>query len=218
LAMALVALVSLVAPGVSANDELKYQRIESKLKTKRLDTVKYEEVDITEVVKDIAKKAGVNILVDKKALKEIDEDDRVIELELADITADNALNIVIEQVGLVRSYKFGLLFLTTKEKAQERTILRSYDIRDITVKIKDFPSPKLRLKGEDAASGIIEFPDQEDDPPDADEIIEMIEESVEADWGGTASVREVKGHLVVRAPRDVQVEVAKLLAQLRASK
>jgi hypothetical protein len=46
----------------------------------------------------------------------------------------------------------------------------------------------------------------------------MIEESVDADWGGAASVSIVKGQLIVRASREVHKDVANLLDQLRSAK
>jgi hypothetical protein len=126
---------------------------------------------------------------------------------------------VLDQVKLKKSYKNGVLYLTTEEKAQESTIIKTYDVRDITVKINDFPAPRIRLKAADDSGGgpIIEVPDEKPEV-DTDDIVELIEDSVKADWGGKATVKVVKGNLIVTAPRNVHKEVATLLAQLRASK
>jgi hypothetical protein len=48
--------------------------------------------------------------------------------------------------------------------------------------------------------------------------VELIEESIKADWGGKASVTIVKGNLIVRATRAVHKEVSSLLRQLRSAK
>ncbi|MBZ0136530.1 MAG: hypothetical protein K8I27_09175 [Planctomycetes bacterium] len=199
-------------------DEATYRKIESQLESTTLDTLAYEEADVTEVVKDIAKKARITIVIDKKALEEVDEDDRLITIELAEIKAMNALNIVLDQVGLHKMYKNGVLYLSTEEKAAGVTITKTYDVRDITAKINDFPAPKLRLKGADDTSNgpDIEYPREDD--VDTDDIVEMIEESVDADWGDTATVTVAQGQLIVRAPRKVQKDVAELLDQLRSAK
>jgi type II secretory pathway component GspD/PulD (secretin) len=211
---------ALIAPVFAGDekDEATYRKIESQLESTTIDTLAYEDADVTEVVKDIAKKARVTIVFDKAALEGVGEEDRKITLELAEIKAMNALNIVVDQIGLFKQYKNGILYITTEEKAAEATVTKTYDVRDITVKINDFPAPKLRLKGEDSDGGFeIELPDDETDV-ETDDIVEMIEDSVEADWGGTATVTVSQGQLIVRATRSVQKDVAELIDQLRASK
>jgi type II secretory pathway component GspD/PulD (secretin) len=211
---------ALIAPVFAGEekDEATYRKIESQLESTTIDTLAYEDADVTEVVKDIAKKARVTIVFDKAALEGVGEEDRKITLELAEIKAMNALNIVVDQIGLFKQYKNGILYITTEEKAAEATVTKTYDVRDITVKINDFPAPKLRLKGEDSDGGFeIELPDDETDV-ETDDIVEMIEDSVEADWGGTATVTVSQGQLIVRATRSVQKDVAELIDQLRASK
>jgi hypothetical protein len=217
---ALLLSFALIAPVFAGDekDEATYRKIESQLESTTIDTLAYEDADVTEVVKDIAKKARVTIVFDKAALEGVSENDRKITLELAEIKAMNALNIVVDQIGLFKQYKNGILYITTEEKAAEATVTKTYDVRDITVKINDFPAPKLRLKGEDSDGGFeIEIPD-EDKIVETDEIVEMIEESVEADWGDTATVTVSQGQLIVRAPRSVQKDVGELIDQLRASK
>lgn len=205
------------SPLFAGDDEAAYKKIENLLETTKIETLAYEDADVTEVIKYIAKEARVTIVIDKKALEDVDEDDREITLELADVKADNALNIVVDQIGLVRAFKNGVLYVTTKEKADDETVTKTYDIRDITVKIKDFPAPKLRLREDGDEGGIIiEIPKEDD--PETDDVIEIIEESVDADWGDTASVSTIKGQLVVRAPRKIHKEVSGLLNQLRAAK
>lgn len=198
-------------------EDATYRKIEAQLDSTVIPNLSFEDADIADVVKQIAKKANITIIIDKKALEGVSASDRKITLELAEIKAGNALNIVIDQVKLKKSYKNGVLYITTEEKAEEAVVTKTYDVRDITVKITDFPAPKLRLKArDDSSSGpIIEYPDDAKQPPSADDIVEQIEESVKADWGGKASVTIVKGHLLVRATRAVQKEVAKLLNQLR---
>jgi hypothetical protein len=221
LLVASVLSLALIAPVFAGEDkdEATYRKMESQLDSTTIDTLAYEDADVTEVVKDIAKKARVTIVFDKTALEGVSEEDRKITLELADIKAINALNIVIDQIGLFKQYKNGILYITTEEKAQEATVTKTYDVRDITAKINDFPAPKLRLKGEDDDGGgpEVEIPD-EDKIVETDDIVEMIEDTVDADWGGAATVTVSQGQLIIRATRKVHKDVADLLDQLRSSK
>ncbi len=200
-----------------AKEEATYKKIEAKLDATVVPTVAYDEVDVTEVIKDFAKKGSITIVIDKKALEGVSADDRKITLELADVKLGNALNIVIDQIGLVKSYKNGILYITTKEKAQGTVSTKTYDVRDITMRITDFPTPEIKLKAQDEASGPdIIVPDE--DPPTTDDIIEMIEGAVTADWGNTAKITVAQGQLIITAPREVHKSVANLLDQLRETK
>lgn len=218
---AVALLAALVSVPLFAGDkeEATYRKIESQLNSTTIDTLAYEDADVTEVVKDIARKARVTIVIDKKALEDVSDEDRKITLELASVKAINALNIVIDQIGLFKAYKNGVLYITTEEKAKEATVIKTYDVRDITVRIQDFPAPELKLRPADdsGTSGpIIQIPDE--DTPTTDDIVDMIQDSIDADWGDTASINIVKGQLIVRAPRNIQKEVANLLDLLRAAK
>lgn len=198
-------------------EDATYKKIESKLDSTVVPTIAYDEVDVTEVIKDFGKKGNITIVIDKKALEGVSADDRKITLELADIKLGNALNIVLDQIGLVKSYKNGVLYITTKEKAQGIVSTKTYDVRDITMRITDFPTPEIKLKAQDEPGGDIVIPDDKE-PPSTDDIIEMIEGSVTADWGNTAKITVAQGQLIITAPREVHKSVAELLDQLREAK
>lgn len=220
--IAAIAVVAVLGGPVFAQDakeDATYRKIEAQLEATVIPVLTYEDMDFAEVVKDLAKKANVTIVVDKKALEGVDAGDRKITLELSQIKAANVLNIVLDQVKLKKTYKNGVLYITSEDKADEATISKVYDVRDITVKITDFPAPELKLKpAADSGSGpIVEFPN-DDGIVETEDIVDLIEETIKADWGGKASVTIVKGNLIVRAPRTVHKEVASLLRQLRAAK
>lgn len=198
-------------------EEATYKKIEAKLDSTVVPTIAYDEVDVTEVIKDFSKKGSITIVIDKKALEGVSASDRKISLELADVKLGNALNIVLDQIGLVKSYKNGVLYITSKEKAQGVVSTKTYDVRDITMKITDFPTPEIKLKAQDENRGP-NFDVPKEDPPTTDDIVEMIEGSVTADWGNTAKIKVAQGQLIITAPREVHKSVADLLDQLRAAK
>lgn len=201
-----------------ADDTAAYRKIESKLDSTTIDALIFDETDIKAAVKTIAKKAGISILFDKSALEDLDDDERKSTLELSDIKASNALNLVLGQLGLSKGYKHGFLYVMGSDQVEEAVESSIYDVRDITARITDFTAPKLKLVGEgDDVGGIVEWPDYDEDFQ-IEDIVELIEDSIDADWGDTASVSEIKGQLVVRASRAVHKEVASLLGQLRGSK
>ncbi|MCA8919646.1 MAG: hypothetical protein KDB32_11250 [Planctomycetes bacterium] len=201
-----------------ADDTAAYRKIESKLDSTTIDALILDETDIKEAVKTIARKAGISILFDKSALEGLSDDERKVTLELSEIKASNALNLVLDQLGLTKGYKYGFLYVMCAETVEEAVEATIYDVRDITANVKDFEAPKLKLVGEgDDIGGIVHWPEQDEDIQ-LEDIVELIEDSIDADWGDTASVTEIKGQLVVRASRSVHKEVASLLDQLRGSK
>ncbi len=210
-------MVLMAAPVFADKETAQYRKIENLLDATVLADVTYEELDIKDVLKDIAKRANVSIVTDKKALAALDEDDRKITLDLANIKAGNVLNIVLGDVGLKKTYQYSVLYITSKERAKKKTSTKTYDVRDITVKIKDFAGPRLRLKSESDDGPPIEYPDDDDDI-ETDDIVELIEDTIDADWGGDASVSIINKQLVIRATRETHKEVKALLGQLRASK
>jgi type II secretory pathway component GspD/PulD (secretin) len=199
------------------SDEAAYRRIESRLETTRFDTFIYEEADVADVVRDIARRCGITIIFDRRALEGLSEEDRKITIELVDIRAGNALNIVVSEVRLQRVYRNGVLYIASTEAAAEATVVRVYDVRDITAKVQDFPGPRLRLRGEEGARGPIFEPPQER-VIETEDIVDLIEDTVKADWGGRHSIQIVRGVLVVNAPRNVQREVRTLISQLRTAR
>ncbi|MCF6228817.1 MAG: hypothetical protein L3J82_09195 [Planctomycetes bacterium] len=213
-----IALSLLGTPILADKDDAKYRKLETALNTTVLDSFSFENADIVDVVKHIAKKTRINIVFDKEALEGVDEDDRAVTIELSDIKAMNALKIVLEGVDLKQSFRFGVIYITTEEDAVAVTSLKTYDVRDITVAIRDFPAPKLRLRGPDGDSGIVIDIFDEEKHVDTDEIVEMIEDTIDADWGGTSSITLAMGQLIIRTTRATHQEVAILLAELRSSK
>lgn len=201
-----------------ASDEVAYQRIETQLDATRFETFMYEDADVTDVVKDIARRCRITIVFERKTLEALSDDDRKITLELADIKAANALNILLNQLALKRYFRDGILYIGTQEKAAETTFTRTYDVRDVTNKIRDFPAPKLRLRGnEDGGRVQIRLPEERNEV-DTDDIVEIIEDTVDADWGGNASIQVIKGVLVVTATRETHKEVRALIRQLRTTR
>ncbi|MHC4840030.1 MAG: hypothetical protein ACYTDT_03580 [Planctomycetota bacterium] len=214
---AAIALSLLGTPVMADKDDANYRKLETALKTTVIDSFSFEDTDIVDVVKTIAKKSRINIVFDKAAIEDMSEDDRLVTIELTDIKAQNALKIVLDQVGLYQSFRHGVVYITTEEDAVEATSLKTYDVRDITVIIRDFPSPRIRLKGADDVRGPEYYVDEEK-IVEADDIVDMIEETIDADWGGAASISKVMGQLVIRATRSTHQEIAGLLSELRSGK
>ncbi len=96
---------------------------------------------------------------------------------------ESALNGLARQVGLVWTMRDETLLLTTREDLEETPVLVDYDLRDVVVKLKDFPGPRINLK----EKGIeLEEEDRDDEKGDltSDELLAFIQSLVPGEGTG----------------------------------
>ena len=228
LAVVAALLLAISAPAVTtAQDpadttlDRQHEQIRRTLDTKKVD-VDFDETPLNDVIDYLKGRAGVAIVLDPKVGDDMGEEQ--ITVSMKNISLGNALRIILDFVDLTWTFRHGVLWITSAEEAfKGRTVLRIYDIRELTTKIRDFPGTRIRLRGDE--QGGIDFIDEYDEPvvepTDAEMLMETIEDTVAADsWGQNpeASIMTVMGMLVVRQTPEVHAEIAKLLAQLRQNR
>lgn len=197
----------LSAPVLADNGELK---INAALEASVFNTVEWNDTTLKEAMRDVAKKAGINIVIDSKNV----DAEQKLTLSLANMTCANLLGVVADVLKLRRYVSDNVLWITTKEEAIKniRTVTRTYDVRDITMEIRNFRGPRIengRLKDDQ--------PDDEKEPITIDEVIELIEKNVESEvWGQAGySISPFGGQLVISASSDIHRKVRRFLNQLR---
>src|SRR5262245_60460189 len=109
-------------------------------------TVRFADAPLAEVVRFLATATGVNVMV-SPAL-DARNDLPKITLRLVDVSARNALSVLLDVSGLGAVVRHGVLMITTKEDARGQPVLRLYYIADLTWKLRDFPGPELGLRTE----------------------------------------------------------------------
>lgn len=210
------------APDVRSDggyEALSYERISNILRTKTL-SVDFEETDLGEVVAFFHTVTGVNIVVDPLLGRERSAEELKVTLRVDDLPAGDVLDLVLKFKNLGRAYRHGVLLITTPEKSSGKPVLRTYDVRDLTFKIQDFPGPDIELKGSEEGGMAPSFVE----PADTTETIdtEMISDLIRSTCGGASwdenpdvRITEVSGVLWIRQTAGVHVEILKLLALLR---
>ena len=191
-----------------------------KLKVSKID-VTYDEMSLEDVLADIKAKTGVSIIIDPKSASEIDVDDIEISMTLNDIAAYDLLMAVAKHAEMRVVFKYGMAWMVTPEHYYDgRNIIKLYDVRDITMKIKNFPGIKIRLKGNSAGN---EVSWEEEDEPiidgiESDDLEEIIPDFVaNGNWDENpgASIQQIGGMLLIRQAPEVHYEIMKLLAEIR---
>ena len=167
--------------------------------------------------------AGLPVVVMPQAEAAVTDAGVVFNLDLPKpIAARSALNLIAELAGdeVAWTVRHDAVVFTTAEAARRASVvMRTYDVRALTVAVADFVAPDL------SGRGLVE-PDEREfgrveryvSRFDEDTILTLIEDTVApGTWGsGGTSVTFLSGTLVVRHTPQVQLEVARLLAQLGA--
>ncbi len=214
----------LVFSGVGSSDEdysrIQYQKIDSVLKTKKV-SVDFEETSLKEAISFVHTITGLNIVIDQNIYKDRDEESLRITLKVDDLSAGDVLDLMLRFKGLGRCMRHGVLFITTHAESSGRPYLKFYDVRDLTLKIQDFPGPDIELKGSGDQVGPV-FPGGEDEVKnniDLDEITELIKTTCgENSWDENPGCKlaEVNGVLMIRQTANVHAEILKLISMLRS--
>ncbi len=224
--LAMLLLLAGPAPVVSAQDGGQAARqqevIRQTLAAKRID-LDFDETAFPEVIEYMRARAGINMVVDPNVLEDVE--DETITLTLKNMAVGSALNIILDFVELKYTFRHGVLWITSPEEAwRGTTVMRIYDVRDLTMRIRNFPGTRIRLRGDEGGGGGGPVWEDEDEPvevPTIDDLEEIILEVTSPDsWDNNpdASILQIMGLLIIRQTPEVHREIAHLLAQLRANR
>jgi type II secretory pathway component GspD/PulD (secretin) len=88
---------------------------------------------------------GLNILVDAEVYKSQSEEQLKVTLKVKDLLLKSVLKLVLSARELSAMYKEGVVLIVPKGKIDKAVTLQLYDVRDLLLKIQDFPGPKVEL-------------------------------------------------------------------------
>ncbi len=163
----------------------------------------FAEMSLQKVADTIAKKHGINVMIDARALGDVGlASDLPITLRLADVSLLSGLNFMLHQMDLTWTIHDEVLLITTPEEAENMLITKVYDVADLVL-CKD-------KAGEEWA--------------DYDTLIELITSTIEPDsWdevggAGAIEVAPFAGAkmLVLAQTCQVHWQVEQLFDKLRA--
>lgn len=100
--------------------------------------------DAIDFVRDVT---NLNIVVSKKAQEEFADEE--LTLKLKKIKVRNCLELLLAQVSddLKYGFRHGVLWIGRSDEVVRQLVVRVYYIGDIINPPKDFPAPRLGLKG-----------------------------------------------------------------------
>lgn len=203
----------------AAVEDAAFDEIVEKLKRTRI-SVDYDDASLAEVLADLQRITGVNLLLDPKA--NAAREGASVTMKLENVRPLSVLGNVLRMFDLAAVYGDEALMVTLPSDEEAVTLV--YDVHELT-KVRDFSFPSRRiLKGLETELGrnfFVEDEEEEKPPkPDysAEELMDsLIESTPSGRWDDERySITHINGVLVVTQRPDVQVRVANIIMALKA--
>jgi hypothetical protein len=218
-------LLPLSAPGASAADPtVRGFALAQAMKTRRLHGVSFDKTKLEDVLAYLRVATGWNYVVKRAPILKagVDLDAVLVTLTLDDVSVATVLEIALEPSGLVAAVEGNIVYITTKADALGKPVLRLYAITHITFTITDFHGPDINLhpSGYTPVEEVVEEVPRDDDPlTDPAKVVELVKEIVDAPWDTEGwAISATKQILTVKAPRDIQRQVALALREIGSMK
>ena len=217
-----------------------------------LPQVEFISTPFKDVVDFFRNYGGVSIYVNWGALQGAGIDDAsTVTVRLRNVSFEKALKTALEDLGggttpLRYVVDEGVITISTKDDLDQKTLTRSYDIRDLIVRVPSFQGPKISLESsddddDDDGGGGSLFGDSTTGTGGSgggstvtettvtrqeliNSILELIQETIDRDsWGGEigsgpGSIRELGGQIIVTQTAENHRQMLDLLGMLREAK
>ncbi len=213
--LALAATVLTCAAGARAEHEA------ARRLAKRID-VSFVETPLERAVQEVGRLAKVAVVVD---VDEIDALERTVRMSLKDVPARVAFDAVLKGTYLTAMPDgYAVRIISSEQAGFERIALRSFDTRDLTYAVTNFPGPEFNYYHPRGACGSADMRLLQDDPPEQCVCSESLAEFVMSrihpeEWDAAlgTSIEERDGRLVVMQRPEVLEKIAGLIRTVRES-
>jgi hypothetical protein len=185
-------------------------------------SVDFEDTPLTAAIEYLKQVSGVNILIDKAVSDEREIDETRITLQVTDVTMRSAMALILEFSNLVVRWKHSVLMVTTPSRGRGKPVARMYDVRDVTLEMKDFPGPTIKLEASDGnqSVGIGGLGDEpEPQAPTRDQIMDLLQELMPEDFEveGT-SIATFGNAILIRQSPEVHAKITAILSLIRGAR
>jgi hypothetical protein len=196
--------------------------IQRKLETMKIE-FSYENTKLDAILDYIREFSGLTILLDPAVSEKVDKPIPLFRLK--DLALKNALKHLLSPFGLdYHITEKKVIFITDPKKAGGGNVLELHDIRDILVRLQDFPGPKVELVSAAAGAGgplggaAFTLEDPKPSSVGEEQVLELIKENIfPGTWEGDQTIEKTPNQqLLVNAPRNVHRDLREFLGKLRS--
>ncbi|MBI4563676.1 MAG: hypothetical protein HY716_03155 [Planctomycetes bacterium] len=193
---------------------------------RNLDTIKpimnFENARLEDILAYLRDFTGLNIHIDQ-ALGDKYDPTKTVTFKVKDLPLRNSLILLLRQFDLDFTVtQERIVLITSPDRAGGTPMLELHDIRDILVKITDFPGPRVELLSPSAAGMLSGASFTLDEPKESavseEQIVELIQENIApGTWEGEYTLEQTPNQqLLVNHTPKVQRELRQFLTRLRS--
>ncbi len=217
----MTAALALAMAGTAVAQDTRKAMVTGKLENSRI-TLDFKEAPLDDVLNFLREFTGIDFVLDAGVRDKLSDEQLKITFKAKDLTLKAALKLILTPRELTAVYRDGVLVVEHKDKTARAATMELYDVRDLLLKIQDFPGPIVELAGPGKSGGTFEFTVDE-----GKSVIEegFLEELVKANTGDrswdenpAASLSLANGRLIVTQSKKVHEEIRRLLNLLRQYK
>ncbi len=179
-------------------------------------SVDWKQVALEDVLKDLRRRLGFNILVARPMKERLEEE--VVDLTLTTVRASTILKLLQEQHKFVLQNRRGIVWVTTVEDAFKKSlVLKFYGVRVLLYTPPDFPAPDIGIRPSGVNAGEDDEEEVEREAKDPEVLLDFIRKGTGPNlWDVEGvSLQISKGTLIVRHSPEVQRKVSRFLNRLR---
>ncbi len=173
----------------------------------------FVDTDISQVVQFLIRQTRINFVLDSDAVVAgVDP----VTMRVNNMTLKNALDFIMQMTGLRYSIQDEAVFISNEAGVQGNVTMKTYEVRDLTLGLTMYPGPTIQLPEAGGQGSVItpEVPDE--NPPDINELIDIIQSVVAPDtWGGERNIEEINETMVIRQTPEIHAQIEDLLTALR---
>lgn len=189
-----------------------------KLDTMRIG-VDFENAALREVVEYLREATGLNFMIHPR----VGDPEAPVTLHLKNVRVRSVLRVILKPLGLGAVAREGMIVILPQEEIRPANVTRVYDVRDLFVKIRHFPGPRLELlpgRGSGRVPGpIVRWPEEAREPVDEmtlEDIVRTVTGGAAWDENDEARIRFTPDRrLVVTQTPDVHRKIERAIRRLR---
>lgn len=202
------------------------QEVLNKLNSMRL-SVDFNNAPLEQALDYLRDFSGLNLVLDAEVHQKFTEDRLKVTLKVKDLLLKSVLKLLLAPLDLTATFREGVLLILPKEKVDRSSVtLQMYDVRDLLLKIQDFPGPRVELvapsgTGQNPLMGAHFVLEEPRSTITEDFLTEMVKANTgERSWeeNPNVSIALSNGILIVSQSRRVHQEIRRLIEKLRQFK
>jgi hypothetical protein len=180
-------------------------------------SVEYMDVPLKDVVGDIARKIGGNIVIDTRVGESKSEDELLVQVSVKDLPAVEILNLILGMKGLGFVIENGVILVTTAEGAWTAASLRIVPIHDL---VSPMPRFDAEWRGFPSGDPLPETEEYVDQGTSGDDLLCMLKERIAPETWDTPpnQIFHRQQHFFVRNQRQILAKVETLIESLRQAR